>query len=281
MRARRSFVSALPFVLAIPALLSAPACAQPAEERMEASPRHHEWVQVPVGSPAGEGRTVRSFVAYPERSENALAVVVIHENRGLTDWVRSFADELAEAGYLAIAPDLLSGFDAERAHTGEFASSDAAREAIYALEADRVTTDLEAVRQYAAKLPASSGRVAVAGFCWGGSQAFRFATNAGDAIEAAFVFYGTGPDDPERIAEIAAPVYGFYGENDQRVNATIPTSRDLMTEAGKTYQPEIYAGAGHAFMRQGSEADAPAEARRAREEAWKRLLDLLGAIEGE
>lgn len=269
MRFLRSFVLIL--------LVALPVCGQSSDgaERMEESPRHGEWVDVPVS----EDRSVRSFVAYPERSEDAMAVIVIHENRGLTDWVRSFADELAEAGYLAIAPDLLSGFDAEHAHTAAFESSDAAREAIYELDPDQVTADLSAVREFAAELPASSGEVAVVGFCWGGSQTFRFATNS-DAIEAAFVFYGTGPDDPERIAQISAPVYGFYGEEDQRVNATIPTSRELMAAAGKTYEPVVYEGAGHAFMRQGSEEDAPAAAKQARRDAWKRLLDLLTEIEG-
>jgi carboxymethylenebutenolidase len=274
MNALRSIVPALLIaVVAVPAL-AASGQDSDAAERMEDSPRHGEWVQIP----AGEGRTVRSFVAYPEASEDATAVIVIHENRGLTDWVRSFADELAEAGYLAIAPDLLSGFDAEHAHTDEFESSDAAREAIYALDQEQVTADLRAVREYAANLPASNGKVAVAGFCWGGSQTFRFATSADD-IEAAFVFYGTGPDDPERIATISVPVYGFYGADDQRVNATIPTSEELMEAAGKTYEPVIYDGAGHAFMRQGSEEDAPAEVKKARDDAWARMVDLLSKIE--
>ncbi len=266
----------------VPVLLLAlsliPAAAFGQADRMEESPRHGEWVQIPVGAPVHEGRTVRSFVAYPEASEDALAVIVIHENRGLTDWVREFTDELAEAGYLAIAPDLLSGFDAEHAHTGEFESSDAAREAIYALDAEQVTADLQAVRKYAAELPASSGKVAVAGFCWGGSQTFRFATHS-DQIEAAFVFYGTGPDDPDRIATLDAPVYGFYGADDQRVNATIPKSEELTKAAGKIYEPVIYDGAGHAFMRQGSEADASAEVKKARDDAWTRLLDLLSKID--
>lgn len=242
--------------------------------RLEDSPRHHEWVQVP----AGEGRTVRSYVAYPEAQGKTLAVLVIHENRGLTDWVRSFADQVAAAGYLAIAPDLLSGFDAEHAHTGEFESSDAAREAIYQLDADRVTKDLLAVQDYAQALPASNGKTVVAGFCWGGSQSFRLATNAPD-LAAALVFYGTGPDDPEGIAAISAPVYGFYGENDERVNATIPKSRELMAEHGKTYEVEVYEGAGHAFMRQGDQPDASAEAKAARDAAWQRIERILDGIE--
>lgn len=274
-RATRPIATALSFALIAP-LLALPAAAQEsaAAEGLEASPRHHEWVDVP----AGEGRTVRSFVAYPEAEGDVPAVVVIHENRGLTDWVRSFADDLAGAGFLAVAPDLLSGFDAEHPHTGAFESSDAARQGIYELEPDQVTADLHAVREYAAGLPGSNGTTAVAGFCWGGSQTFRFATHSDD-VAAAFVFYGTAPDDPERIAAIQAPVYGFYGENDQRVNATIPATRELMAAHGKTYEPEVYDGVGHAFLRRASGPDAPPEAKKARDEAFERLTDLLAGLE--
>ncbi len=253
-----------------------PATAQEwAVERLEASPRHHEWVDVPVGE---EGRTVRSFVAYPEASGKTLAVVVIHENRGLTDSVRLFADRVAAAGYLAIAPDLLSGFDAEHPHTGAFESSDAARSAIYELDADQVTRDLLAVQRHVAGLPAASGETVVAGFCWGGSQSFRFATHAPD-LAAALVFYGTAPDDPERIAAIEAPVYGFYGGEDERVNATLPETRRLMEEAGKTYEVEVYDGAGHAFMRHGDDPEGSPEARKARDAAWERIEKILSGFE--
>lgn len=270
----RTTILSLCLVLWASATLSPAGAQQWAVDRLEESSRHHEWADVP----AGEGRTVRSFVAYPEKSGKTLAVVVIHENRGLTDWVRLFADQVAAAGYLAIAPDLLSGFDAERPHTGAFASSDAAREAIYQLDADQVTRDLLAVRSYAAGLPAASGVTVVAGFCWGGSQSFRFATNSSD-LAAALVFYGTAPDDPERIAAIAAPVHGFYGENDQRVNATLPETRRLMEAAGKTYEVEIYAGAGHAFMRQGDDPEGSPEAKKARDDAWVRIERILSSVE--
>lgn len=262
-------------LVACAAAALAPAGAQEwAVETLEASPRHHEWVDVP----AGEGRVVRSFVAYPEAPGKTLAVIVIHENRGLTDWVRLFADRVAAAGYLAIAPDLLSGFDAEHPHTGAFGDSDAARQAIYALDADRVTADLSAVQQHVAALPAASGKTVVAGFCWGGSQSFRFATHSPD-LAAALVFYGTGPDDEERIAAISAPVYGFYGENDERVNATIPESKRLMEAHGKTYEVEIYPGAGHAFMRQADDPEGSPEAKKAGEAAWARIEALLSGIE--
>jgi carboxymethylenebutenolidase len=270
----RSIVLSL-CVVALILAVAAPVAAQEwAVEKLEASPRHHEWVEVP----AGEGRSVRSFIAYPETEKKTLAVIVIHENRGLTDWVRLFADQVAEAGYLAIAPDLLSGFDAEHAHTAAFETSDAARQAIYALDADRVTADLLAVQKHVAALPAASGKTAVVGFCWGGSQSFRFATHSPD-LSAALVFYGTGPEDEARIAAIEAPVYGFYGENDERVNATIPKSKELMAEHGKTYEVEVYDGAGHAFMRHADDQEGPPEAKKAREAAWAKLEEILSGIE--
>lgn len=250
----------------------APAAAQDwALEELERSPRHHEWAAVNY-----DGRTVHSFLTYPEVEEDAPAVIVIHENRGLTDWVRLFADRLAAEGYITIAPDLLSGFDEEHERTSDFASSDAARSAIYELDGEQVITDLQAVRSYVAELPAATGTVSVAGFCWGGSRSFEFATHS-DEIAAGFVFYGTPPDE-ERLAEIGAPIYGFYGENDQRVNATIEPTVAAMEELGNTYEYEIYDGVGHAFMRQGAAPDADETARSAREAAFERLLDLLESL---
>ncbi len=243
-------------------------------ERLEDSPRHHEWVEVQY-----DGRTVHSFVVYPEVSDKATAVIVIHENRGLTDWVRSLADQMAEAGFIAIAPDLLSGSGPDSGKTSDFATSDDARSAIYELDQDQVSADLQAVQDYVADLPACNGKTTVAGFCWGGSQTFRFATND-DEIEAAFVFYGTGPKEAEAYESIEAPVYGFYGGDDARVNSTIPDSEKFMETAGKTYEPVIYEGAGHAFMRRGddpaTESDDPNKI--ARDQAFERLVGLLEKI---
>jgi carboxymethylenebutenolidase len=140
-----------------------------------------------------------------------------------------------------------------------------------------VTADLNAVVDYVAKLPACNGKVTVAGFCWGGAQAFRFATN-NPKIKAAFVFYGTGPESGEEIARISSPVYGFYGENDARVNATIPQSAGLTKKAGKTYDPVIYAGAGHGFMRAGEAPDASDANKKARADAWQRWKALLARV---
>src|SRR4051812_37032712 len=164
-----------------------------AKQKLDKSPRHQEWVQVKQGS-----RTVNAFIVYPEVRDKATAVVVIHEIFGLTDWVRGVTDQLAEAGYIAIAPDLLSGAAPGGGGTAELASGDGVRKAISSLPADQITADLKAVADYVSKLPAANGKVVVGGFCWGGGQSFRFATNY-PALKAAFAFYGTGPEKPEDV----------------------------------------------------------------------------------
>jgi carboxymethylenebutenolidase len=222
-------------------------------------------------------REVKSFIAYPEVKDKATAVVVIHEIFGLSDWVRGVTDQLAEAGYIAIAPDLLSGAGKDGGGTAEIGSGDAVRKAIQGLPPAQITADLKATVDYVAKLPACNGKVAVAGFCWGGGQSFRFATNNKD-IKAAFVFYGAGPTDPAEVARIACPVYGFYGGNDARINASIPKYTELMKDAGKTYDPVTYEGAGHGFMRAGEASDASPANKKGRADAWKRWKELLSKI---
>ena len=258
-------------MLTVVAILAVATCSAQdwAKARLEKSPRHLEWVKVKHGN-----REVNCFIAYPEVKDKATAMVVIHEIFGLSDWVRGVADQLAEAGYIAIAPDLLSGMAPGGGGTAELGGGDAVRKAISSLPPDQVTADLNAVVDYVAKLPACNGKVAVGGFCWGGGQTFRLATNNRN-IKAGFAFYGTGPDREEDIARINCPVYGFYGGNDERVNATIPKSTELMKKAGKTYEPVTYEGAGHGFMRAGEAPDANEPNKKAREEAWKRLKDLL------
>src|SRR6266404_2550780 len=224
-----------------------------ARARLAKSPRHQEWVEVKYGN-----RTVKSFVVYPEVKNKATAVVVIHEIFGMSDWVQALTDELAEAGYLAIAPDLLSGMGPNGGGTDELAASNGVGQAIGKLPPDQITADLNAVADYVSKLPAANGKVAVAGYCWGGSQSFRFATNR-PTLKAAFVFYGSAPAnnqviDKEALARIQAPVYGFYAGNDMRINATVPATVEAMKELKKAYDPVTYEGAGHGFMRAG---DAP------------------------
>jgi carboxymethylenebutenolidase len=243
-----------------------------AKARLENSPRHLEYVKVKQGA-----REVTCFIAFPEVKEKATAVIVIHEIYGLTDWVRSVADQLAEAGYIAIAPDLLSGAAAGGGGTVDLGSGDAVRKAISALPATQITADLDAVKGYVSKLPAANGKVAVAGFCWGGSRSFDYACSDPD-FKAALVFYGTGPNKEEDIARIKAPVYGFYGGNDARVTSTVAATTDLMKKAGKTYEPVTYEEAGHGFMRAGEAPDATPVNKKARDQAWSRVKTILGKL---
>jgi carboxymethylenebutenolidase len=264
-------MKAMHLCLAATLLVAVSASAQDwAKARLEKSPRHLEFVKVKHGS-----REVNCFLGYPEVKEKATAVLVIHEIFGLSDWVRGVVDQLAEAGYIAIAPDLLSGAAPGGGGTAELGSGDGVRKAISSLPPQQVTDDLNAALEHVRKLPACNGKVVVAGFCWGGAQTFRFATNNKD-IKAAFVFYGTGPEkDVERIN---CPVYGFYAGNDNRVNSTIPNSTEQMKQAGKTYEPVTYEKAGHGFMRAGEQPDAEPGNKVAREQAWKRWKELLKKI---
>jgi carboxymethylenebutenolidase len=209
---------------------------------------------------------------YPESKDKRPVVLIIHEIVGLTDWAQELADEVAEAGYVAVAPDLLSGMAPNGGRTSDF-PADKATEAVSHLNPDQVTADLNAVADYALKLPASNGKVFVAGFCWGGGQTFRFATNRPE-LAAAFVFYGP-PPDKDATARIKAPVYGFYAGNDQRIGATIPDAIANMKAAGKTLEPVTYDGAGHGFMRAGEAPDAKEADRKARADAWKRWKSLM------
>ena len=240
-----------------------------ARARVEKSPRHREWVTV-----KHDGRSVETFVVYPESKDKRPVVLVIHEIFGMTDWVQDLADQLAEAGYIAVAPDLLSGMAPNGGRSSDFAEGKAT-EAVSHLNPDQITADLNAVADYALKIPAANGKLFVAGFCWGGGQTFRFATNRND-LAAAFVFYGP-PPQADAMARIKAPVFGFYAGNDARIGATIPGARDSMKAAGKVYDPVTYEGAGHGFMRAGEAPDASEANSKARTDAWARWKSLLEA----
>jgi len=238
-----------------------------AKAALEKSPRHREWVTV-----KHDNRAVETFVVYPESKSKTPVVLIIHEIFGMTDWVEDLADQVAAAGYIVVAPDLLSGMGPNGGRTSDFAS-DKVMEAIGHLSPDQITADLNAVADYGLKLPASSGKLFVGGFCWGGSQTFRFATNRAD-LAAAFVFYG-GPPDKDAMARIKAPVYGFYAGNDARIGATVPDTITNMKAAGKAYDPVTYEGAGHGFMRAGEAPDANDANKKARSDAWVRWKALL------
>jgi carboxymethylenebutenolidase len=201
-------------------------------------------------------------------------MVVIHEIFGMTDWVENVADEFAEAGYIAIAPDLLSGMAPNGGRTKDFPAATGGGfgpvgDVIRKLPPDQITADLNAVADYCRSLPGCNGKVCVVGFSWGGSQCFRFATNRKD-LSAALVFYGGGPA-AESMAAIQAPVYGFYAGNDTRINGTLPQTQEQMKSAGKFYEIVTYEGAAHGFMRSGEQPNATEADKKARGAAWARI----------
>ncbi len=254
------------FLVSAPALLPAQDWAKVA---LLKSPRHGEYVALKHGD-----RTVQAFVVYPEVSRKAPVVIMIHEIFGLSDWAKEMADELASQGYIVIAPDLLSGAGPNGGGSDSFAP-DAVTKAVSGLSADQVTADLDAAADYAKKIPSANGKLFVAGFCWGGGKSFAFATHRRD-LSAAFVFYGPPPPD---VTTITAPVYGFYAGNDARISATIPATTEAMKTAGKKYEPVVYDGAGHGFMRAGEDPTNTVPGNKtARDESFKRLTSLINKL---
>jgi carboxymethylenebutenolidase len=243
-----------------------------AKTRLEASPRHHEYVAL-----KHDGRTVQAFVVYPEVKTKAPVVVLIHEIFGLTDWAKEMADELAAQGFIVVAPDLLTGFGPNGGGSEAFPDQDATIKAVSGLDPAVVNEDLDAAADYGKHLPAANGKLAVVGFCWGGGRSFAFATHRHD-LSAAFVFYGPGPSD---VTSITAPVYGFYAGNDARIDATLPATTEAMKAAGKKYEPVTYDGAGHGFMRAGEDPGNTVPGNKtAREQAFSRLVTLLKEMKG-
>lgn len=227
---------------------------------------HGEWVYIKRGRDS-----VRAYVAYPERGTKAPAVIVIHEIFGLTDWEQTVADRLAKEGYVAILPDLLSS-----KHGITPANPDSGRKLIGELEPERLTADLNAVYAYVNGLPAvATDQVGTIGFCWGGGQSFRYATN-NPKLRAVVVAYGPAPEAAD-MKRIKAPVLGIYGEHDERINANLPDVTAAMQSAGKTFTSEVYPGTGHGFLKPGRQGyDTPE-----REKAWGRILEFYRARLGK
>src|SRR5213594_2000912 len=194
---------------------------------------HAEYVKYPSAG----GATLTGYLAYPERKDRAPGVVVIHEIFGLSDWIRQTTEQLARDGFVALAPDLLSR------RGGTPPSTDDARKLIAGLNPDTLTLDLDATVTYLKTLKAVRGdRIGVIGFCWGGGQSFRYATN-NPALRAYVVCYGPAPD-AAAIARIHAKGLGVYAENDARIDAETPrdwastrrTTRGSM-RASRTWRP--------------------------------------------
>ncbi len=268
----RLFLMALVSLLVAPLSWSGSSPIPPGEAGakavLEKSPRHHEWVS--IGAP-GSDTKLSTFIAYPERKDKAPVVIVIHEVYGLTDWVRAVADQLAGDGFIAIAPDLLSGKGPGGGGTDAFASRDDVVKAVRDLSPSQVVAMLDAVKGYGMGLPAASPKFATVGFCWGGAQSFYYAT-VQPGLGAAVVYYGTSPAS-EALGGIHAPVLGLYGEDDARVTTTVEPAAEKMKELGKGYVTHLYKGAGHGFLRaQDERSGANLEASR---QAWPATIEFL------
>ena len=240
-----------------------PADAAGALERLDSSPRHGEWQNIRTGA----GDSVRAWVVYPERSTPAPVVLVVHEIYGLTGWIRAVADQLAADGFIAIAPDLLTMHNIPTDSLGDPVRQQATS-TIRTLAADDVHRQLRAVADWGMALPAAADSYGIVGFCWGGSTSFMHAVRSPE-LDASVVYYGSSPPT-EQLASIRAPVLGLYGGNDERVNATIPAADSAMSALGKTYEVNIYEGAGHGFLRQQSGQEGANLT--ASEAAWPRMI---------
>ncbi len=243
-----------------------PPAADAAKAALDSSPRHGEFVDVKA-----PGGPVVTWVSYPERKDKAPVVIVIHEIFGQSDWIRSVADRLAAEGFIAVAPDMLSGKGPGGGGTDSVGGRDAVVGLVRGLSAEEVNARLDAVRAYAIGLPAANGKSATVGFCWGGSHSFAYAV-AQPALDAAVVYYGSAPEE-SGLAVIHAPVLGLYGGDDARITMTVEPTAAIMKRLGKAYEFEIFPGAGHGFLRNQSDRDgANLEATR---KAWPRTLDFL------
>lgn len=235
---------------------------------LEKSPRHGEWIDIAVPD---HKTPVKSYIVYPERADKAPVVIVIHEIFGESDWIRSVADQLAADGFIAIAPDMLSGHGKDGGGTDSLGGRDEVTKAIRGLKLPEVIEDVNAARDYGLKLPAASGKSATIGFCWGGGQSFAYAA-AQPKLDAAVVYYGT-PPAKDAMEKINAPVLGLYGGNDNRVTSTVKPTEADMKQLGKSYTPHVFDGAGHGFLR--AQDGQNGANQKAAEEAWPETITFL------
>jgi carboxymethylenebutenolidase len=214
---------------------------------------------------AGPAGAVSCYVARP-KAEPARrpAVVVIHENRGLNAHIEDVARRVAQAGFLAVAPDALSGAG------GTPADEDEARKLIGALERETALGIYLAAVRFAASHAHSTGKVGCVGFCWGGGMAGRLAVNSPE-LNAAVVYYGMPPSADE-AARVRAPIMMHYAGRDDRINAAVPAFDAALRASGARYEMHYYADVDHAFNNDTNAARYNADAAKV---AWRRTIEFL------
>jgi len=245
-----------------------PAWEQVAKQTLDSSPRHGEYVDIPWA----QGKApLRTWIMYPERKDKAGVVLIIHEIFGLSDWIRSVADQLAREGFIAVAPDLISGLGPGGGGTDSVPSRDDVVKLVRTLTLEETNARLDAARAYAAKLPAANGKIATMGFCWGGGRSFTYAAVT-PPPQAVVVYYGVAPDSAT-IPNVKAPVLGLYGGDDARVDATIEPAQAALKKLDRFYEPHVYEGAGHGFLR--AQTLRGGANYKATQQAWPRTIEFL------
>ncbi len=243
------------------------------ERALADSTRHGEWVDIEIPG----GGKLNTWVVYPERPDKAGVVIVVHDIRGMSDWIRAVGDQLAQDGFIAVVPDFLSGKGPEGGGTSSLASREVGQ-AIRKLTDEDVVTRLNAAKAYGSKLPAANGKLGVIGFCWGGSKSFLYALSQ-PKLNAAVVYYGSLPGVTaktaplEAVAKIEAPVLGLYAGSDARINATLPATITAMMAKAKTYEFHTFEGAGHGFV--GRQDRAGGNNLRATQQSWPLTTSFL------
>ena len=223
-----------------------------------------EWVDIPMGSAKLHAR-----ITYPQSSGKAGVVVVMTGANGLNDWMRSVGDQLSREGFIAIAPDLHSGFGPDGGNWDSFEFPDDVVKATGRIPRDEIMRRYKAARDYALKLPQANGKTATIGFCAGGTNSFAFAGEVPE-LNAAVVYYGSGPNEAT-MAKIKAPVLGLYAQIDARITETVEPTVAAMKKLGKVYEPHIYKDATHGFL----EYQNLGENARATADAWPRTIAFL------
>jgi carboxymethylenebutenolidase len=247
--------------------------------RLASSPRKGEYVNVMV-----DGKPMRTWVVHPAGNGKAPVVVVIMEIFGLSDWIRGVADQLAAEGFIAVAPDIVVGHGKDGGDTTSLNGAPQAEtmQAILSIPGPEIIGKLKAAREFGLKDPRSNGKSASIGFCFGGAQSFAFAV-AEPKLNAAVVYYGQAPTDAppaargtppgpyvvsDSVANVKAPIIGFYGGlmQDARIGNTVAPTEAKMKSLGKTYDPHIFDGAAHGFLRAQTGNDGANM--KATEQAW-------------
>jgi carboxymethylenebutenolidase len=239
----------------------------PAAHAAEVDPNDSALASSDVKFAADDGASIGAYLTRPKGEGKFPAVIVIHENRGINDHIRDVARRIAKAGYVAIAPDLLS----RQGGTAAFPESNAANAAIGRLDDETIARDLHGAVVYLKAQNFVRPKIGVVGFCWGGGRALMFTTRSKD-LTASVIYYGSNPRDLEDVKNITAAVLGHYGEADERITSGVPKLEEAMKRHGKSFEYKIYAGAAHSFNNDTSDRSYRAEAAK---EAWGRTLDFF------